>query len=123
MASGPATRAGSTPTADLYLVGPAREPDQHGRHEVLCRGGRGRCSTRIPALRASRVFAREHAHLGEIPVAEVVPADPARPPDPRALTAFCRERLPGYKIPREFRVVEQIARTSSGKLRRSSGED
>ncbi len=76
-----------------------------------------------PALRASRVFAREHAHLGEIPVAEVVPEDPARPPDPRALTAFCRERLPGYKIPREFRVVEQIARTSSGKLRRGSAED
>ena len=54
-----------------------------------------------PAVRASRVFAREHAHLGEIPVAEVVAADPARPPDLRALTAFCRERLPAYKIPRE----------------------
>ena len=76
-----------------------------------------------PALRASRVFAREHAHLGEIPVAEVVPADPALPPDPRALTAFCRERLPAYKIPREFRVVAEIARTSSGKLRRSADVD
>jgi long-chain acyl-CoA synthetase len=75
-----------------------------------------------PALRASRVFAREHAHLGEIPVAEVVPADPAQPPEPRALTAFCRERLPAYKIPREFRVVAEIARTSSGKLRRAAGE-
>jgi len=75
-----------------------------------------------PGLRASRVFAREHSHLGEIPVAEVVPEDPARPPDPRALTAFCRERLPAYKIPREFRVVGEIARTSSGKLRRGAGE-
>ena len=73
-----------------------------------------------PAVRASRVFAREHAHLGEIPVAEVVPADPARPPDLRMLTAFCRERLPAYKIPRELRVVDEIARTSSGKLRRSA---
>jgi long-chain acyl-CoA synthetase len=76
-----------------------------------------------PAVRASRVFAREHAHLGEIPVAEVVAADPARPPDLRALTAFCRERLPAYKIPRELRVVDAIARTSSGKLRRSAGAD
>jgi long-chain acyl-CoA synthetase len=75
-----------------------------------------------PALRASRVFAREHAHLGEIPVAEVVPEDPAQPPEPRTLTAFCRERLPAYKIPREFRVVAEIARTSSGKLRRSAGQ-
>jgi long-chain acyl-CoA synthetase len=71
-----------------------------------------------PALRASRVFAREHAHLGEIPVAEVVAVDPEKPPEARALTAFCRERLPAYKIPREFRVVAEIARTSSGKLRR-----
>jgi long-chain acyl-CoA synthetase len=76
-----------------------------------------------PALHASRVFAREHAHLGEIPVAEVVPADPALPVDSRALTAFCRERLPAYKIPREFRVVAGIARTSSGKIRRSADED
>jgi long-chain acyl-CoA synthetase len=76
-----------------------------------------------PALRACRVFAREHAHLGEIPVAEVVPADPALPPDPRALAAFCRERLPAYKIPREFRVVAELAKTSSGKLRRSDGQD
>jgi long-chain acyl-CoA synthetase len=75
-----------------------------------------------PALRASRVFAREHAHLGEIPVAEVVAADPLLPPDARALTAFCRERLAGYKIPREFRVVEEIARTSSGKVRRTRDE-
>ncbi len=77
-----------------------------------------------PAVRVSRVFAREHAHLGEIPVAELVPADAAHPPDLRALTAFCRERLPGYKIPREFRMVDEIARTSSGKLRRSdAGSD
>ena len=39
-----------------------------------------------------------------------------------ALTAFCRERLPAYKIPREFHVVAEIARTSSGKLRRSAGQ-
>ena len=75
------------------------------------------------SLRESRVFAREHAHLGQIPVAEVVPADPSRPPDARALTAWCRERLPGYKVPREFRVVGAIARTSSGKLRRGAADD
>jgi acyl-CoA synthetase (AMP-forming)/AMP-acid ligase II len=56
-------------------------------------------------------------------VAEVVAADPLHPPQPRELTAFCRERLPGYKIPREFRLVDEIARTSSGKLRRSLDAD
>ena len=36
-----------------------------------------------PAVRRSRVFAREHAHLGEIPVAEIEPADPRAAADPR----------------------------------------
>ena len=72
-----------------------------------------------PAVRESRVRARAHAHLGEIPVAEIVPADPDAPPDRRALTAHCRERLPTYKIPREFRVVDALPHTSSGKLQRS----
>jgi long-chain acyl-CoA synthetase len=71
-----------------------------------------------PEVRASRVQAREHAHLGEIPVAQIVPEDPSRPPARAALTAHCRARLPGYKIPREFRAVEALATTSSGKLRR-----
>ena len=72
-----------------------------------------------PAVRESRVLAREHAHLGEIPVAEIVASDPAAPPGRAALTAFCRERLPAYKIPREFRVVDSLERTPSGKIRRA----
>jgi long-chain acyl-CoA synthetase len=71
-----------------------------------------------PGVRASRVQAREHAHLGEIPVAQFVPEDPSHPPERAALTAHCREQLPGYKIPREFRAVDALPTTSSGKLRR-----
>ena len=38
----------------------------------------------------------------------------------RELEAFCRERLAGYKVPREFRLVnEPLPRTASGKLQRS----
>jgi long-chain acyl-CoA synthetase len=72
-----------------------------------------------PEVRKSRVHAREHAHLGEIPVAQIVPEEPSRPPTGAALAAHCRGRLPGYKIPREFRVVDALPLTSSGKLRRS----
>jgi long-chain acyl-CoA synthetase len=75
-----------------------------------------------PAVRESRVRARAHAHLGEIPVAEIVPEDPDTPPERRALTAHCRERLPAYKIPREFRVVDALPHTSSGKLQRTDPE-
>ncbi|MCZ6464473.1 MAG: class I adenylate-forming enzyme family protein [Proteobacteria bacterium] len=71
-----------------------------------------------PAVRVSRVSAREHAHLGEIPVAEIVPEDPNAPPDRKTLSAFCREQLATYKIPREFRVVDDLELTPTGKLRR-----
>ena len=76
---------------------------------------------RHPALRESRVLGRAHAHLGEIPVAEIVVEPGQEPPDKASLARFCREQLPGYKVPREFRVVEELERTSSGKVRRSQG--
>ena len=75
-----------------------------------------------PGVRESRVFGREHAHLGEIPVAELIPADPDRPPARVELARHCRERLPAYKVPREFRPVESLPRTSSGKLRRAADQ-
>jgi len=72
-----------------------------------------------PGVRESRVFAREHAHLGEVPVAEVVPADAAAPPAAQELAAHCRAALPGYKVPREFRIVAALPRTATGKLARA----
>ena len=76
---------------------------------------------RHPAVRECRVFGRAHPHLGEIPVAEIVVNDPA--PERAELMRHCRESLPSYKVPREFRVVETLSRTSSGKLRRGSQRD
>jgi acyl-CoA synthetase (AMP-forming)/AMP-acid ligase II len=64
------------------------------------------------------VFAREHEKLGEIPVAEIVPEDPARAPARGELIAACRAALPAYKIPREFRIVDALPRTATGKLQR-----
>lgn len=71
-----------------------------------------------PAVRECRVFGREHAHLGEIPVAEIVPEDAAAPPQRAELTRHCREGLPAYQVPREFRVVAELERTETGKLKR-----
>jgi long-chain acyl-CoA synthetase len=73
---------------------------------------------RHPGVRECRVFARDHAQLGEIPVAEIVPADPARAPGRAELIAACRAALPTYKIPREFRIVAALARTATGKVKR-----
>ncbi|HXX47354.1 MAG TPA: class I adenylate-forming enzyme family protein [Myxococcota bacterium] len=75
-----------------------------------------------PGVLRSRVLPRAHAHLGEIPVAEIEPADPAHPPTRGELVAHCRARLPAYKIPREFRLVEALPQTATGKLARRATE-
>jgi acyl-CoA synthetase (AMP-forming)/AMP-acid ligase II len=73
---------------------------------------------RHPGVRECRVRAREHAQLGEIPVAEIVPADPEHPPSRAELNATCRAALPAYKVPREFRIVAELERTATGKVQR-----
>lgn len=72
-----------------------------------------------PAVRRSRVSAREHPHLGEIPVADVVPRRPEAPPDAETLRTHCRERLAAHQVPREFRLVADLPSTASGKLLRT----
>jgi acyl-CoA synthetase (AMP-forming)/AMP-acid ligase II len=71
-----------------------------------------------PGVRQSRVAARAHAHLGEVPVASIVPADAAQPPTQDALLEHCRRHLPAHKIPREVTIVAQLPLTVTGKLRR-----
>jgi acyl-CoA synthetase (AMP-forming)/AMP-acid ligase II len=75
-----------------------------------------------PAIAASRVFAKSHPHLGEIPTAEIVLEPGCEAPDRKALSAHLRERLAAYKVPREFSVVESLERTATGKIRRFSGD-
>ncbi len=37
-------------------------------------------------------------------------------PTPEELTAFCRERLSGFKVPKGFRFVDALPRNPSGKV-------
>ena len=73
-----------------------------------------------PAVSRSRVSSHRHPHLGEIAVAEIVPRQAQQPPSAKALTEHCRERLPAYKIPRQFRVVAELPSTATGKMRRGN---
>jgi long-chain acyl-CoA synthetase len=75
-----------------------------------------------PGVSRARVHSRMHPHLGEIPVAEVVAADRARPPERAALLAHCRAQLPTYKVPREIAFVTELPTTATGKLRRWDDE-
>jgi len=70
-----------------------------------------------PAIEICRVYATAHPRLGEVPAAEVnlKPGTSLTQPE---LMAFCRGRLEHHKIPREVRIVEQIALTATGKVKR-----
>jgi long-chain acyl-CoA synthetase len=72
----------------------------------------------VPGVAAARVQGRENARFGAVPVAEIEARDPARPPSPGELSAFCRRALAGYKVPVSFQFVDRIPRTASGKIRR-----
>jgi acyl-CoA synthetase (AMP-forming)/AMP-acid ligase II len=54
--------------------------------------------------------------LGEVGLYFVVPADPASPPTDEDLTAWCRERLADYKVPRRFEIRAELPTTPAGKI-------
>jgi acyl-coenzyme A synthetase/AMP-(fatty) acid ligase len=62
------------------------------------------------------------AQWGQRVVAVVRLREPATDENPgNVLQHFCRERLAGYKVPREFRFVsDPLPRTASGKIRRAA---
>lgn len=72
-----------------------------------------------PAVRESRVFGRPHAHLGEVPHAEVVVRDEHRAGfDPAELIAYCARELSSWKVPVKIDVVAGVPRTPGGKILR-----
>jgi long-chain acyl-CoA synthetase len=78
------------------------------------------CINEFPGVKESRVFGSPHAHLGQVPRAEVVLDTPR--PDLDALRAHCAHALSPYKVPVEFTVVEGIAKTPGGKILRRAGQ-
>jgi long-chain acyl-CoA synthetase len=71
-----------------------------------------------PEIRAARVVAKPHPKFGAVPVAELVARDPLNPPSIAAVVSHCRNSLARFKIPVEFRFVESLPLTPSGKIRR-----
>ncbi len=71
------------------------------------------------AVADAAVVRQRDERWGEVPVAFIA-FKPGAGADTEALKARCREQLAGYKIPREFRVVDPAAfpRSSTGKIQR-----
>lgn len=75
------------------------------------------------AVARCRVIGREHPQMGQVPVAEIIPADPALPPKPVELQRHCRSLLSAYKVPMQFKMVDSLPLTASGKLKRTLSPD
>jgi long-chain acyl-CoA synthetase len=73
-----------------------------------------------PGIVESRVFAREHPRLGELPYAEIVLA-PGASLDRDALASHCAREVSPYKVPVEFTPVATIPKTPGGKILRRPG--
>jgi len=58
--------------------------------------------------------------IGEIGVAFVVPADPARPPSGEELRSWCRERLADYKAPDRVVIVRELPLTAMLKVNKDA---
>ncbi len=73
-----------------------------------------------PQVADVAVIGIPHGDLGEQLLALVVPVDPANPPDPSSLEAFCRERISAYKIPRRYEFIDELPRNEMQKVDKKS---
>lgn len=62
------------------------------------------------------VVARRHPMLDEVPVAFVIPRDPADATLPDRVMAACREALAGFKQPHEVRLIAELPRSTLEKI-------
>jgi long-chain acyl-CoA synthetase len=74
-----------------------------------------------PQVRESLVRGREHPQFGQVPIADVILAADVSDADQLLadLRSHCFARLSSYKVPVEFRAVDSLPRTPSGKLARA----
>ncbi len=73
---------------------------------------------RHPKIADVQVVGVPDERYGEEILACVIPRDPADPPTLDELSAYCRERLAHYKIPRRLRILDAFPMTVSGKVRK-----
>jgi len=73
---------------------------------------------RFPGVMESMVYGEPHETYGQIPVARLVVESGLASFDTMALQRFCYENLTRYKVPKQFELVPELAKTGSGKIRR-----
>tara|TARA_B100000686_G_C16682751_1_gene912924 strand:+ start:141 stop:800 length:660 start_codon:yes stop_codon:yes gene_type:complete len=61
-----------------------------------------------------------HREMGEELKALIEPVNPDSPPNPKELISYCRDRLSHYKCPRSVDFVENLGRTTMGKINKAN---
>ena len=107
--------------SDLFLV--------QRRSDLIVTGGENVYPAEVEAVLRGHPAVAEACVVGVADgewgqrVAAAVQLRPGGAVEEAALLAFCRERLAGYKVPRQVRFVEELPQTASGKIeRRRVGE-
>ena len=115
-----------------FLTGDRARRDEHGRHyfagrhsEILKVAGENVSVVEIEQHLAEHPDVLEAAVVGcpdamrdEVPVGYVVAADPSAPPSEESLRGWCEERLSKPKRPQSFTLLDELPRTSVGKIRK-----
>jgi crotonobetaine/carnitine-CoA ligase len=74
--------------------------------------------TAHPGVLEASVVGRTDPIRDEVPVAFVVPVDPTSPPTVDELREWCVERLGKSRVPTAFTLLDELPRTSVGKIRK-----
>lgn len=115
-----------------FLTGDRARRDRHGRHyfagrhsEILKVAGENVSVVEIeqhltehPDVLEAAVVGCSDAMRDEVPVGYVVAADPSAPPSEESLRRWCEERLSKPKRPQSFTLLDELPRTSVGKIRK-----
>ena len=93
------------------------------KKDIVRRGGENISSIEIeavmrlhPHVADAAILGKPDAVLGERVVAFVVPADEHPDPDIPAIQSYVGEHLAKFKVPEEIFLVDELPRTSTGKI-------
>jgi fatty-acyl-CoA synthase len=120
-----AFRGGWFHTGDLAVVHPDGYVEVKDRSkDIIISGGENVSTLEVeriiythPAVLEVAVVSSPHDRFGEVPKAFVI-LKPKTTLNPETLYAFCREHLAGFKCPHRIEFVDELPKTSTGKIQK-----